>query len=348
MSDVVAYTVSPGDAHRDQDLMHALWQENLATGDHMARKFSWFYLECPYGKPMIERLYHGATEAWVGVCSMGRRRMMWQGRPIQTGVLVDLAVLASHRSLGPALMMQQALVDHAKHEVDLILGFPNPKAAAVFKRIRYSKFSDIHRYGKVLRHFSYVRARVPAALAQPAAMLLDFAAWLRNRIQLLRHNGLVAEWATHAVDDMDDLWARSDVGDTLVAVRDATFLRWRFDTSPLFESRYLLIKDRKGTLLAWFATRQQDGVLHVMDFWSTCTLSGMRAGYINLLVAAARRIGCTSISMQAASRPHRMHGWITTGFIKRQSRPVFGYWSAPPNIVDSTIDLHLTVADEDE
>lgn len=347
--DEPSYVASEGDALGDRELMLEIWQGNLGTDGHMAHKYDWFYRDCPYGPPLVQRLRHTPDGEWVGVCAMGRRRMLWQGREIRTGILVDLAVRPQHRSLGPALVLQLGLVDAARRQLDLALGFPNPKAAAVFKRIRYNHLTEIVRYARVLRHGPYVRRRLPGWLATPVGLVLDLRSIAGIAVAGLRGPRLQVQWSDRAVDAMDSLWRASPHGQGLLAVRDAEYVRWRFDASPLFQSRHLLLRDpADGSLLAWFTTRLDEGVLQVMDFWSLDGIDGVAPRYLDALLAAAWRLGCSAVSMQAATSPGRMASWIAKGFVERARRPVFAHWSVPRPAGEGEIDLHLTVADEDE
>src|SRR3546814_5344800 len=105
-----AYTVHEADLERDRELIVGLWRGNLGEDARMARKYDWFYRQCPYGAPLTLLLRHEASGEWVGVASAGPRQMVFGGRRVSAGVLVDLAVLPAHRSLGPALTLQQALM----------------------------------------------------------------------------------------------------------------------------------------------------------------------------------------------------------------------------------------------
>src|SRR5688500_18512216 len=125
---------------RDRDTVQSIWRGTLGQQDRMAAKYDWFYLACPHGPPLLQLLRHIDGD-WVGTACAGRRRMRWQGRDISAGVLVDLAVVPEHRSLGPALILQQGLIEAGARDLDLLYGFPNPKAAAVFKRIGYNKLT---------------------------------------------------------------------------------------------------------------------------------------------------------------------------------------------------------------
>lgn len=343
------YTVHDGDVERDREAVLSIWRGNLGQEDRMAAKYAWFYLGCPYGPPLLQLLQHTPSTTWVGVCSMGRRRMLWEGREIRTGVLVDLAVLPKHRSLGPALMLQQGVIDSVRDTYDMVLGFPNPKAAAVFRRIRYSKFRDIVRYAKILRHGDYLRRRLPDWIALPLGALADAGSRVAGVLRSARGPRLHAQWSERADPRMDELWARSEHGNGLVAIRDAQFVRWRFDESPLGRTRHLLLSEQPGgPLSAWFTAETIGGVLQVKDFWSIDAAAGVSTRYINALLRAARMEGHSAVSVEMATTTARLASWASRGFLERNRRPVFGYWSQPPNQVDSNLELHLTAADEDE
>jgi hypothetical protein len=345
------YLAQPGDPARDRDTVIGLWRGNLGEHERMVAKYDWFYLQCPYGQPLLQLLYHQPSGGWVGTCSMGRRRMLWRGREIRAGLLVDLAVLPRHRSLGPALMMQMGLIETARTQLDLTLGFPNPKAASVFRRIRYEHFADMVRRVRVLRYGHYLRRRTAGWLARPAGAVLDLATRLRDGWRARGGRRLHVVWSDQADPRMDTLWAESTHGDGLVAVRDAEFVRWRFDRSPLESTRHLLLSDPKdGRLCAWFTTAATaEGMLQVRDFWSLDAGRGIDPNHVDHLLRAAREAGYVAVSVaMATSSAPRLAAWLSRGFVERDRRPVYGYWSAPPNQPPKDIDLHLTCADEDE
>jgi hypothetical protein len=339
------YVVHAGNALRERDTVQAIWRGNLGQQDRMAVKYDWFYLSCPHGPPLLQLLRHASGD-WVGTACAGRRRMRWQGRDITAGVLVDLAVVPEHRSLGPALILQQGLIEAGARQLDLLYGFPNPKAAAVFKRIGYNKLTEIVRYARVLRHGRYLRERMPAWLALPLGVAADVAVALRDGWWRFGATAVRSEWRDLADPRMDSLWADSAPEQGLVAVRDHRHLKWRFDQSPLERTRYLLITaSNDNRLLAWFAT-QDDGVtLHVRDFWSRNGAAGDQA-YVLALLAAARTAGYAAVSVEMAGTASVTTSWTACGFVARSRRPVFGRWSGAEQHEDA--EIFLTSADEDE
>ncbi|WP_119718322.1 GNAT family N-acetyltransferase [Cognatilysobacter tabacisoli] len=343
------YSIHEGNALLDRSSVLAIWDGSLGQAERMRAKYDWFYLHAPGGPPLMQLLRHEPDESWVGTCAAGRRRMLWRGREIQAGVLVDLAVSAAHRSLGPALMLQQRLIAAARSELDVLYGFPNPKAAPVFKRIGYRPFGDLVRFARVLRHRRYLELRLPPWLAAPAGALLDAAFALRDGVRRWTGPALRSRWSAEADPRMDTLWNASAPEDALTAVRDARHVRWRFDHAPIATTRHLLVTDRDDRhLLAWFATQVEGDALLVRDFWSEDASAAVGMHYVDALLQAARKAGHASVSVEIAARESRLATWRARGFVLRSRRTVFGMQRDEADHPIAHDDLYLTAADEDE
>ena len=290
-----AYSIEAGDVARDREAVLAIWRGNLGEDVRMQAKYDWFYARCPFGEPLLRLLLDGETGTRVGAAAAGPRRFTIGTRMLDAGVLVDLAVRPEHRSLGPALVLQSALASDGLQRFGLLYGFPNPKAAAVFKRVGYTPFGEIVRHARVLRHAGYVARRLPRLLAGPAGWLLDTVdrsgSWLRRRAG----TRLFTRWSECADPRFDALWERSPRGEAVTAVRDHAFARWRFDESPLARTRWLFVEDAGGELLAWFACQVDDELLHVRDFWSVHGHAGIDRAHVEALLAAARREGHAAV-----------------------------------------------------
>lgn len=340
------YSTRVGDPVRDRDAVLSAWRGNLGHEDRIAGKYDWFYLACPHGPPLLQLLSEGDGKACLGTACAGRRRLHLRGEDVRAGVLVDLVVLPEHRSLGPALMLQQGLIAASAGQLDVLYGFPNPKAVALCRRVGYQHLADLVRYARVLRHGRYLRSRLPRWLAAPAGRLLDAAVAARDGWRRLRDPRLHHEWSQRADARMDALWRDSPRGDGVVGVRDMRHAQWRFDEAPQADVRYLwLSRPRGGEAQAWFAVREQDATLHVLDFWSVDGAEGLSPPHVRALLAAARAAGHAAVSVEISGNEAQLHAWRGNGFQARGSRPVFARWdqslAEPP-------DWLLTSADEDE
>lgn len=339
MTDAPLYRVQAGEVERDRDTVLSIWRGNLGQDARMAAKFDWFYRSSPAGAPLLLLLRHEASGDWVGVASAGPRRMQAAGRTITAGVLVDLAVLPAHRSLGPALLLQQEMLAAGLRRFDLLYGFPNAKAVPVFKRVGYRQLAALSRRARVLRHGPYLARRLPRMLATPAGRVLDLA----DRLRLARTGaGLRAEWLAAAHPDMDALWADSERGSQPVTIRDTAFLRWRFDRSPLESIRYLCLRERGGRLRAWFACQVHDDVVHVRDAWSQAGIHGIPSDCVAGLLRAGRDLGLRAVSVETPDAG-AAKGWHRLGFAERERRLLFGRGRS-----DDPALPYLSSADEDE
>jgi len=346
------YAAYTSDPVNDRDAVLTVWGGALGQVSRpFAAKFDWFYLSCPWGTPLLELLQHTPTANCVGTAAAGPRRMLWQGREIRAGVLVDMAVATQHRTLGPALMLQAGLRTAAAERFDLLYGFPNPKAIAVATRAGYPVIGALRRFTCVLRHGGYFARSMPRLLAQPVGYVFD--AW-RNTQRALRARRspcLVATWRDRADPRMDELWLNSEHGNGLITVRDTTLLRWRFDELPGIKTRYLCLSELPdGPLLAWFACQIDGSTLQVRDFWSRDAARGTSRTLIDALIRAARS-DCqqhAALSIEYAAPASKLLGWLAAGFVEREQQPIVGCWLNSATDGQAMTDIHLTAADEDE
>ena len=346
--DAPRYLACAGEVAHAREAVVSVWRDNLGQPARHAGKFDWFYCACPFGEPLIQLLHHAPSSTWVGTCAAGPRRMLWRGREIRAAVLVDMAVAAAHRTLGPAMILQGALMAAAAGRFDLLYGFPNRKSLPVVRRLGYAELGQLPRLTRVLRYRDYLGRIVPHRLARPLGWLLDGLSAARDRLRGVLHAPLRAQWHARVDPRMDELWHASPHGDGPIAIRDCAFLRWRFDRAPLAQTRYLMLSDAGATLRAWFACQREGGTLHVRDFWSMEAASGVRRRDIHALLRAARRDGCSAVSVEHAGAPGALRGWHAAGFRLRDRRPIIGHWLAGGGSDMPAATFHLTAADEDE
>ncbi|WP_165967412.1 hypothetical protein [Luteimonas aestuarii] len=340
-----AYTVSSADVVAERETALAVWHGSLGDGRRMPAKYDWFYLGNPDGMPMLALLHHRDGGPPVGAVAAGQRRMQWRGAPIRAGLMVDFAVDAGHRSLGPALVLQRQAIRLALEQAEVLYAFPNERAAPVYQRAGYRHAGDAVRHARVVHYGRYLARHLPRALAAVAGAALSLVDGPHLRWSA---RGLYATWSDRAIDEMDALWQGSARGDGLLTVRDTAYLRWRFDRNPLVRTRYLLLRDRAGRLRAWFACRREEdaGILTVQDFWSDDAIAGLSQPRAAALLRAAREADATVVWVELAGMLPRA-GWRAAGFRERSRRPVFMHATA----IDGdalAARFHLTGGDEDE
>ena len=343
-ADVPRYMLRDGDAAADRDTLLGIWAGNLGHDVRMPAKYDWFYRRSPHGAPLMQLLYHGEDAA--GTCAAGIREFMLGERHIQAGVLVDLAVLPEHRSLGPAMLLQQGLVSAADRQLDLLYGFPNPKAAPVFKRMGYTHAVDMVRYVRILRHANYLARRLPRSLALVVGSVLDGAYALRRWISGIGRRKLRISLHDAADARMAALCMQQLLPDTLTCRRTLSHLQWRLDAAPQGRFRYAtMVTPGSDRMLAWACWRDDGQAATVMDFWSEAPEKGFPPTCIEAFCNALRREGHASVQVEMATSPARLANWLAGRFVARGTRPFYLRWRDPPV---HAVDMHITSADEDE
>ena len=338
------YRLRDGDVEADRDAVLAIWSGNLSDADRAAGKYDWFYRQAPQGAPLLKLLEFKGTP--VGTCAAGRRSLQLGNQQVAAGVLVDLAVMPDHRSLGPALMLQQSLVQSADASLDLLYGFPNPKAAPVFKRMGYTQVGEMVRYVRVLRHAGYLSRRMPTWLATPIAFVADVIRFVGNKRHLLGAGNLRASTSDALDERVSTLVHEHPMPDVLTSLRDKAYLQWRLDRMPGSNHHHTAIETSSGGgLLAWFCWSSDGGRAKIIDYWSIDPAAGPSERLVAKFLETLWRAGHTSVDVELATAETRTTGWRTMGFRPRSQRPLFVRWQTGASRVQ---DLHFVAADEDE
>ena len=341
------YACEPGQLERDRGDILSIWRSGLSNVGQQRAKYDWFYLGGEAGEPIVSLLRHAGGSQPVGVAAAGRRRAIWKDRLVQAGVLVDLAVVPEHRTLFPALLLQRSLQRAVPENLALLYGFPNPKAVPVFQRVGYAKALDVRRFVRVLRSDRYLRRYLPGWAAAAASRPLDLLATCWDAIRVPVPRTHKSTWTTTVDPRVDSLWASTEKGAGPVLVRDARFLRWRFDRMPGCAFRYLNIEARDGRLEAWFACEDRDGFLMVRDFWTSGGCDRLDPSVVSVLIREARKAGCPAISVEFGGSAKIVCSLESAGFSERGRRPFFAYFG-PGHLPVDDANWYVTSADEDE
>lgn len=344
-----SYAALPADLRADRSVIVSLWASNLGHAERRQDKFDWFYLRNPAGLPHVLLAHSPAPDGpAVGVIGLAGREMQFDGQALRAGLLADFGVLAEHRTLYPALLLQTALRDRFLPQFGLIYGFPNAKSEPVVRRLGYTPAGAMVRYVRVLRSASYLPARLPHALRLALGQTADWwrHAWRRRRYAH-DFSGVFAQWLDQPDARFDALWAAQRERDGLIGVRDQRYLAWRFEHKPWKTFRFLALSRRTGGLLAYAVTEIAGGVLHVRDLlWHPQAPEAIDLLF-DTLFRDARSDGRSSVSFEFLGCPPLQHAVHRLGMVARGQRPVM-YLPGdgqPPGI--RTAAWYLTNADED-
>jgi len=347
------YSVTRARIPRDRALILQAWRGNLGDPALIERKFDWFYERSPTGEPVVCLLGYdgkaaeGAAEV-AGVAAAGRRPFLIGNDRLDALVLVDMTVVPKHRTLFPALMLQRRVLADGLEAAPLLYGFPNRKAAPVFKHVGYRKLGSMTRYARVLRSASYLRARMPGWLAGLTGPVLDLAMrlWLDWRPGW--RGGLSLRWT-----DMSDAEVGAPVTELggrplLQGLRTGELLRWRFESTDTRVFGFVAVRESSARdELGYWVVEPVGDVLQVRDCAVNLIAGGSAAAWAVLCREAHRR-GFRSISFECVAPDEVSHQLRKIGLRARNERPLFGICRDDYSAALEGAYWYLTSADEDE
>ena len=263
-------TISVRPVHQELENQQFLTilQTNLPALPH-ERRFQWLYRGNPDGPAWSWFAVQGTPDTFIGVTSVFPRSM-WIGDEVQMcGQVGDFAVAASHRSLGPALLLQRATfgpVDQGK------LAFcydcpPHLAGMSTFRRLGLRPNCTVHRYTLLLRVDYRVRNWLGAASVVPAAagnLLLRL-----HRLSALKSGTKGLEVFDHKAafgEEFSQLDAAVKRANVIRGRRTAAHLNWRYREDPLQQYEVLTAR-RKGELIAFAILRSTTEVVTIVDLF---------------------------------------------------------------------------------
>jgi hypothetical protein len=263
-------TISVRPVHQEsenQELL-AILQTNLPSLPH-ERRFKWLYRDNPDGRAWSWVARQGTANQVIGVTSVFPRSM-WVGGELQMcGQVGDFAVSASHRSLGPALLLQRATFDPVDHgELAFCYDCPPHQAGmSTFRRLGMRPNCKVHRYAFPLRMDGQLRKRLGAASVVPAAagnLLLRL-----HRLSAPKPRAKNLEVFDHQVafgEEFSKLDAAVKGASAIRGRRTAAHLNWRYREDPLRQYEILTAR-RKGELIAFAVLRRTSEVVTIVDLF---------------------------------------------------------------------------------
>ena len=157
------------DEGSDQDRARAAavqaWRGSLGDDEALlAERYDALVLHSPHGRPVVRFVEH-ARDGVVGFLALAPRPMCAGGRRLRAGVLSHLAIHPAHRSLGPALMLIESVLQAAGDGFDLVYGIPNAHqgASAALRRAGLRPLAGMERSVRIVRHGHYLQRRLPLA-----------------------------------------------------------------------------------------------------------------------------------------------------------------------------------------
>jgi len=264
-----AYTVCALDFEKNKQDVLNVWRSN-GFGIPES-KYSWMYEGNPHGRA-IGRLVLDKNDEVVGMAALFPRSLRIDGNSQAAAAIVgDFVIAKEHRSLGPALMLQKALIEsQKKHHFGLAYGFPNQQAEAVLQKAGYRFIGNTIRLTRPLRSHYYFSRRIPGNwLARTLAGVVDpVLHWTSKEIRHKTNRELKFESLLDFDERFDDFWARCSHRSLIVGERNSAYLRWRYTHCPHKGYRVNAIADGSSReILAYVVWYTVGTSVHIAELW---------------------------------------------------------------------------------
>lgn len=264
----------------DRDALMGVYQRNFADlGEYHEQRYDWHQTLNPAGPGCTWLLYERSTKDVVGATSMFPRRMYINGREQAVGQVLLFNVDSSHRSLGPAVMLQRATFDPVDRG-DFVFCYdcpPHDHGMSTFVRIGLPANCEMIRYTLPLRVNEYVEKKLGTGLwtkplVSTANLLLRVGRVSRNLpgLEISQHGGDFGEEFSY----LDKAVSSSGV---IRTCRSAEILNWLYRKFPFRNRRphdgkllkpEILVARRKGELLGFVVFRPQtDNQIAILDLF---------------------------------------------------------------------------------
>jgi hypothetical protein len=258
----MTYTIRQSDPECDRNRVLDLWQRNLPNAS--MRRYSWLYRT-------------GTATGWlvgrdpadtVGSAGLMERRFRAYGDDVQAGQAIDLNVLQTARSVGPALALQRAVLSTAKQKsLDWVYAFATAAAEQVQCRAGFRRLGTLERWIRPLKFGPALRGRMRnpwlRSLTPPVNSLLTL-----RRVVEGRHRCPSTKFETTDRFDtrFDALWQTISQRFQFIGERTSTYLRWRFANSPDFRHQIFTLSSDDDQLLAYVVYHYRDRLVYIGDF----------------------------------------------------------------------------------
>ncbi len=259
--DVVLRDYRVEDTEQVFELMSEIYDE--AVMDNSRRHWTWQYFDNPKnrnGKPAI-RVIERRGEIVAMICGISQE--FWLDGRVSWGLwIVDFMARQAGTEKKERLRFGQRLAFEARDTHPLIAGVNRPALNRYWKRV-LGDHVDIVAAPMMIRPLSYRRLAKEkfgnpliasaAGIGAAVAMPLVFRE---------RRPSISSEHRLDAVerfdDDVDEFWGRAAATFSHLAVRDASYLNWRYaDIPDRTYNRFVLRRD--GRTAGWIVTRTLSG-----------------------------------------------------------------------------------------
>ncbi|MBI2216460.1 MAG: hypothetical protein HYU51_04105 [Candidatus Rokubacteria bacterium] len=314
--------VRTADPAGERETLLEILERNLVQLPHR-RRFDWLYRDNPAGPAWAWFAWDTRTARAVGTAAVFPRAIWIGDRLARCGQVGDFAVDATHRTLGPAVMLQRSTFEPVD---DGLLAFcydcpPHDRGMAPFLRLGLDATRRTHRYASLLRAEREIRKRIgPSRAVLPLALLANAALAVRARRGTTRASGLeIAEHLGRFGEEFTALDGEVRDASLIRGRRCAEDLNWRYRDDPLHE-HHVLTARRGGRLVGFVVVRMAGEDAHVLDLFGDLA-AGAAPALLDAAADHARRRRAQTLQALLGEGHDVPDAWRRAGFRPRSAGP---------------------------
>lgn len=313
----MSYSIEEADLDKHKSCLLDLWKRNFKSV--FSGRYEWIYEKNPEGAPVVFVLKHVESISYVGSLAMFPRIFFFHGKKIKCYVCGDMIVDVQHRTLGPAISLMKAAIQHCKDSDPCILiTFPNEKSEPVVSRLGFKILGEYHDMTRVLRFNPYLLRHVKTPVTRLLSVLLDSLNKLRyDVLPALKAKGYEYEISHHFDKRFNDLWLRQIDGFSFIGERNSPYLNWRIKDSPYQKNKVFLLKTGLGSRsIGYISYTEKTGRIQISDMGFDGDLKTLR--YLFCVFSRLQmKQGNISIVMPVVGHSSLIGSLKRAGFSKR-------------------------------
>jgi hypothetical protein len=333
----MSFKIRPASLDGDREEMLGLMSRNFGTGP--TNLFPWIRKDNPAGPCWSWLAYdssgNGHTHA-VAMVSVVPRHMRVNGKVVLAGQVGSFAVDPTHRSLGPAVMLQRTTFQPVDSgQVAFCYDCPpHDRGMSTFLRLGMKPDCEVYRYAFPLRVDDYIARKLGSGFwTKPVTFTGNVLLKVRRSpgppcgIEIEQHDGLFGE-------EFDHIDATTTSAHMIRATRRARDLNFRYrhgqdDGQASSIGRiHVLIARRRGEIQAFAVyLAQPNSVAILLDLFGP-HLDEAGCDLLQAIVGECRNLGMSSIQAFCSLASGLEPSFLRAGFRRRERNcRVVGYTS---------------------
>lgn len=252
----------------DREEILALLNRHFGTGQEP--RFEWRHAANPAGESWTWFLYERDTKVTVAMASVFPRPMYVDGKPLVWGQVGEFAVGATHRSLGPAVLLQRTTLEPVNAGALAVCYDcpPHDQGMSTFVRMGMKANCEVIRYALLFRSDEYLARKLGrGAWTKPVAGAANLLLTMRRRRSKRGFSGLEIQTFDGRFDEefskLDELVPSCGA---VRSSRSAAFLNWCYRDNPGSNTRVLVAR-RAGELVGFLAFSVENGSALILDIF---------------------------------------------------------------------------------